>query len=725
MGEREAVHEASPPVETGGVSRPVLAQGPYVRLLLGSLSGTLGDRLYQIAVIAAVGLVFKQASSQLSYITGAGVIAQFFLYPFIGSFVDSLDRRRLLWGICAVKVLCVLAFVPYLLNVGAPEFKESWTHLLALIFVLSLITVPFGPARASAIPDTVTADRIGIAASLMACTNLFSILVGSLLGSELSVRLGPWLGYAKELKRGPMLVIPIAAALFLLAAVLLRGLPNAVAVPGNRRAGPSPPPGAAREGWLARAREYACGTWEGLAYSVRTRGVVALYLFEAAFWFSGVCFYVLFEWHTPRMLYLTDDDKVLQFGYTLGCAGLGLFVGALAVGKLCRFVSPLFTYPVAFLLMGGAMWAVFGTHGTHVPADKTLLDIAPEHWEPIHAANVAVARGLLPYDFLLGLGGGFLLGRVDADMLALTDERIRGRVFALKGFFFTGALLIPLAFFATKTDFDQCAGVAYLLPRALLWAALPVVALSWFLDCGLHAEKCEIRPPGFTERLAYAAGRTGCWLISKAYFRLSVVGGEKVPRAGPVILVANHGSFFDPFWLGMATRRIVRYIMHRSYYRGALHPMYRHFCTIPVEEGQTLLALKAGVQILAQGGVTGMFPEGHVSEDGKLQQPKSGAMFLAQRSGATVVPVAIKGNTAAFPRWRKFPRPGRITLIIGESFTMPKDAGREQVAAYTDRVMAELAKLLEVQPPPKCEAERRRERKNGENAAPADTRPPA
>jgi 1-acyl-sn-glycerol-3-phosphate acyltransferase len=109
-----------------------------------------------------------------------------------------------------------------------------------------------------------------------------------------------------------------------------------------------------------------------------------------------------------------------------------------------------------------------------------------------------------------------------------------------------------------------------------------------------------------------------------------------------------------------------------------------------------------------------MFPEGHVSDDGKLQEPKSGALFLAQRGGATVVPVAIKGNTVAFPRWYTFPRPRKITVIITEPFTIPKDASREEVAAATDRVMEQIAKALELPPPPKAKVERKRDR--GETA---------
>jgi 1-acyl-sn-glycerol-3-phosphate acyltransferase len=286
-------------------------------------------------------------------------------------------------------------------------------------------------------------------------------------------------------------------------------------------------------------------------------------------------------------------------------------------------------------------------------------------------------------------------------MLGLLDARQRGRMFALKGFFFAGALLALLWLFATRDGFELCWRMSRFLPRALMWAALGSLALGWILDCGLYAQRKGTERPGPLERTMYLFGYLASYLVAKLYFRLSVVGRGKIPRQGPVILAANHGSFLDPFLLGLAPRRLVRYIMHAAYYRSVLHPMFRYLCTIPVEAGSTLAALRAGREVLENGGVVGMFPEGHVSDDGKLQKPKSGALLLAQRSGATVVPVAIRGNVRALPRWRRFPRPHKITLVIGEPFKVPPDAGREELSALSDKLMAELAGLLGMEPPAK------------------------
>jgi 1-acyl-sn-glycerol-3-phosphate acyltransferase len=192
-------------------------------------------------------------------------------------------------------------------------------------------------------------------------------------------------------------------------------------------------------------------------------------------------------------------------------------------------------------------------------------------------------------------------------------------------------------------------------------------------------------------------------LICRIYFRAEIRGLEKVPKTGPCVLAANHGCFLDPFFLGAFSPRYVYYIMALIYYRSFAHPMFRFFRTMPVDQSAgSLKALRAGTTILAKGDTLGIFPEGRVNDDGRLQKPQTGVVFLAKQSGATVVPVAIKGNREALPRGQWFPAPKKITLIVGTPFTVDRKASKKELAEQTDSLMEELAKLLELPPPPKC-----------------------
>src|SRR5205814_5583182 len=141
------------------------------------------------------------------------------------------------------------------------------------------------------------------------------------------------------------------------------------------------------------------------------------------------------------------------------------------------------------------------------------------------------------------------------------------------------------------------------------------------------------------------------------------IDAKNVPEAGGVVIAANHGSFIDPLLLSCATDRLIQYVIYSSYYRSLAHPFFRFLRCIPVDEHDQLGALRAGVRSLKLGACIGIFPEGEVSADGKLHPPMRGALFLAQRSGAAVIPAALKGDYQALPRGAWIPHATQVTPI--------------------------------------------------------------
>jgi len=215
----------------------------------------------------------------------------------------------------------------------------------------------------------------------------------------------------------------------------------------------------------------------------------------------------------------------------------------------------------------------------------------------------------------------------------------------------------------------------------------------------MWGQKGVYDPPRGLHRAGYILARDLLWCGLKLLFRYEVSGAEKIPKSGPVILAANHASFLDPIFLGCCTERVVQYTMHSSYYRSFAHPVFRFLRCISVDEGSTTAALKANVRSLGADACVGIFPEGHVSHDGRLQAPKEGALFLAQRSGAPVVPVALKGNSAILPRGKWIPCLGKLKVIVGQPFTVAKEASREELAEMSNKLMSTLAAALEFEPP--------------------------
>ena len=307
-------------------------------------------------------------------------------------------------------------------------------------------------------------------------------------------------------------------------------------------------------------------------------------------------------------------------------------VGFLGMGRTLK-ISPIVTYTPAFVLIACGVYGVF--HSTHA-------------W-------------VYPAMFALGFGGGLAVGRVYADLHALVESEMRGSVFSFKGMALAATILTTLLVF-TEPDFSaaQFQEIIVWLPRLLLFSLPLIFVLSWTIDISIHTknEIGDIREfPGTLHRLGYRVLRGIARAICKLLFHYESVDARNVPETGGVVLAANHASFLDPILLACGTNRLIQYVIYSSYYRSWAHPIFRFLRCIPVDEKDQVGALRAGVRSLKLGACIGIFPEGEVSADGKLHSPQRGALFLAQRSGAPVVSVALKGDFQALPRgsWNSIP----------------------------------------------------------------------
>jgi len=743
-------------------SQSIFAYSGFNKLFFGSLTGKFADRLYQMAMGASALIVFAGAApeSQLAFIQIVATIPLFFAYSMLGTLIDTTDRRRLMYMLMAIKGVLVIGFVPLLWHVagqtpeGLASVRQYWPLGLALIFFVSLIDGPFGPARAAAVPDVVAPEQQQLGASLMATSGLISLLLGTFVGLMAS----------RPTMLGPACTILVALGFYAVSTLLLMFLPDAVAVPANRRPkkeGEAPPPPAEKQTW----GEYFTDLIAGFRYCRTTRGIFDLVFFETAFWCVASAFYLLFTWSLDHLLYLNPDDSTKALAFALGCVGVGLTIGAISAGKMARNFTPIFTYPLAFLIQGAGLILCFCAPVAIEPrtdvqaalvearkdpkvepvdADRKLhqgawvlraasderpeqkgsvelleAPIPPSGFIAVHfgensatavvpASELQWMHGTLPNSLvaylavaglIVGLGGGLMLGRVDADVLSISVPEMRGRVFSVKALCFTVALLAVMGLFVIVGQ-DVKSGLATWLGPALLLMMFPAVVLAWRVDVAVWAKRGDTALPGTFHRYGYYLTRWIFRTFARFMFRFEVIGAEKIPRAGPVLLAANHGAFIDPLLLGAATPRHVQYIMHRSYYEGIVHPAFRFLRCIPIESSNPLAAMKAGLRSLELGACIGIFPEGSITLDGKMKSPERGALFLAQRSGATVVPVAIVGNFIAWPRHAKLPRFSKIKLIVGDPFTVPKDCSKKQAAEITDKLMAELARMLNVEPPP-------------------------
>jgi 1-acyl-sn-glycerol-3-phosphate acyltransferase len=148
------------------------------------------------------------------------------------------------------------------------------------------------------------------------------------------------------------------------------------------------------------------------------------------------------------------------------------------------------------------------------------------------------------------------------------------------------------------------------------------------------------RPPLYT---FLEVTRFRAW-FSRLY-RVQVENSERIPSSGAVILVANHESLVDPWFLGLTTPRPIRYMAKAELFEyPVLRSVMRWFGTFPVERGAgDRTAVGRAADLLAAGQILGMFPQG---TQRKIQHRPwfRGAARLAIATGTLIVPVSIVGS---------------------------------------------------------------------------------
>jgi 1-acyl-sn-glycerol-3-phosphate acyltransferase len=160
-------------------------------------------------------------------------------------------------------------------------------------------------------------------------------------------------------------------------------------------------------------------------------------------------------------------------------------------------------------------------------------------------------------------------------------------------------------------------------------------------------------------RWLYELTRFAILPAAKLIWGLKVTGSEHIPKDGPVIIAPNHKSMYDPFLVGLATRRPVRFMAKQELFGAKSGAFISRLGAFPLKRGQAdPEALETARMILADGGVLALFPEGtRVKDPDELRAPRRGAGRLAIEAGAPIVPCALTGT-------ERMPKPTRVRIAF-------------------------------------------------------------
>jgi 1-acyl-sn-glycerol-3-phosphate acyltransferase len=186
-------------------------------------------------------------------------------------------------------------------------------------------------------------------------------------------------------------------------------------------------------------------------------------------------------------------------------------------------------------------------------------------------------------------------------------------------------------------------------------------------------------------------------------WRVQVEGREHLPVRGPAVLAPNHVSFLDSMFLPLVLRRRVTFVAKAEYFDSWKTAwFFRAAGQIPMRrEGGSASerALAAARDVLASGGLLGMYPEGTRSPDGRLYRGHTGVARLALGCQVPLVPVGMCGTGEVQRPGSNRPRPfKRVVVRFGESMSLSRFDGNATsdplaLRALTDELMFEIRQL--------------------------------
>lgn len=170
----------------------------------------------------------------------------------------------------------------------------------------------------------------------------------------------------------------------------------------------------------------------------------------------------------------------------------------------------------------------------------------------------------------------------------------------------------------------------------------------------------------------------------RLYYNPKIIGADKLPADGAIIIAGNHKHVYDQCLTIMATKRVIHYMAKKKYFDGKLAPLFRIAGCIPVDRSKRdFSSVMSAMKVLRKNGAVGIFPEGTRNKtDEFLLRFKSGTVAMAKKADAYIVPFGLTGDY-------KF-RSKNLTIRYGEAFKV----GDMSVEEANERLYREIEKLM-------------------------------
>ncbi|MFA5629875.1 MAG: MFS transporter [Porticoccaceae bacterium] len=568
----------------------LLASRRFLPLFVTQFLGAFNDNLFKnllIVLLVSAGLAGAFDSNLMINLAAGLFVLPFFLFsPLAGQLADKYEKSALIRRLKIAEILIMLLGVLCLL-------LQTWTGLLAVLFLMGTQSAFFGPLKFSILPQLLRPDELVAGNAQVSMGTFVAILIGTLLGTLI----GGMDNYLVMI--GPAL-IAVAVAGWLAS----RAIPTAEAHAANLRVKLNPFSEMFELVRLAREKKSVWLSILGMSW----------------FWLLGSAYLT----QTPNFAVLVLKGDASLIGILLCTFTIGIACGSLLCDRWSGHKVEMGLVP-----LGSLGLSIFGIDLYFAARSYDIAD--------------ATALGAFFADFdgwrvmfdllLLGLFGGLYIVPLNALIQYRTAVEKRARVIAC------GNILNSLFMVFASLFGAVMLGVLKLdIPFFLLILALANMAVALFI---------YLQVPEFTMRFLV-------WLLTHSIYRVRHEGFEHIPDKGPALLVCNHVSYVDALIIGGAIRRPVRFVMYKPIHDlPVLNFIFRTAGTIPIcsrreDEAVYENAMKSIAETLARGELVCIFPEGKLTRDGDVDIFRRGLEKTLGEVPVPVVPMALRGLWGSF-----------------------------------------------------------------------------
>ncbi len=598
----------------------LLRQRRFAPFFATQFLGAANDNLFKFALTVLV--TYQLQLDWLPPAMAGLVIGALFILPFVlmsataGQWADKYDKATIMRQTKLLEVVIMLVAAWGL-------WAQQVPVLLVCIFMMGLQSTLFGPVKYAYLPQHLNERELTGGNGMVEMGTFVAILLGNVAGGLL-MGLGPEGRYW------------VAGACVLLALI---GWWTALRIPAS----PSSDPG------LVLNWNPFTETWRNLKLAYQYPSVFRSLLGISWMWFFGAVFLSQFPAFAREVLGGSEQVASLL----LVVFSVGVAVGSLLCERFSHRHVEIGLVPLGALGMTIFAFDLYLASKGLRHDGGPLLSVgefmdSTTHW------RVMIDLALL----------AFSAGIYSVPMYALIQLRSqpshRARIIAanniLNALFMVVSSLLAGALLASGLSVPEVFGVTALLN------ILVVGYVFWLM-------------PEYIVRLVML-------FLTRIVYRLRLRGEMNIPTDGAAILVANHVSFVDAIILGVCSPRPMVFIMdHRIFKTPGMGWFFKAMKAIPIapqkEDPEAYeRAFERARQVLRDGDLLCLFPEGGITRDGTLQPFKAGIMKILADAPVPVIPAAlhnlwgssfsrIEGAALASPLRRGLFNP--VALVVGEA----------------------------------------------------------